>query len=88
MPSIFGIMTSSRIRSGRLLRATSSASSPSAACDEFVAVGAEPRPQDVAVGLVVVDDEDARRIVHAVSSGLASLARGYSRTLASSWRGL
>ena len=31
---------------------------------EIVAVHREPRPEDVAVCLVVIDDEDARRIVH------------------------
>ena len=34
---------------------------------EVVAVRAEPREQDVAVGLVVVDDQDTRRIVHSMS---------------------
>ena len=31
---------------------------------QLVAMHVEPRDQDVAVGLVVVDDEDARGIVH------------------------
>ncbi len=31
---------------------------------QFVPVHLEPRLEDVAVGLVVVDDEDALRIVH------------------------
>ena len=34
MPSIFGIITSSRMRSGRCSRAIASASSPSAACEQ------------------------------------------------------
>ena len=31
---------------------------------QLVAVDAEPRDQDVAIGLVVVDDQDTRWIVH------------------------
>jgi hypothetical protein len=31
---------------------------------QVVAMGTEPRDQDVAVGLVVVDDENARRTMH------------------------
>ena len=56
---------------------------------ELVALRPEPRHQDVAVGLVVVDDQDARRIVH---DGLGIASENYfgmySRIFASSARGL
>ena len=49
----------------------------------FVALRGEARFEDRDIVVVVVDDEDKRRLAH----GYGSIGR-YSRTLASSWRGL
>ena len=54
---------------------------------EVVALRPEPRHQDVAVGLVVVDDQDARRTVHDWRH-LVNYLGMYSRIFASSARGL
>ena len=64
MPSIFGIMMSSRIRSGQMLLGGGERLLAVGGLLEVVALRPEPRHQDVAVGLVVVDDEDTRRTVH------------------------
>ena len=52
-----------------------------------IALGREPRREDVAVGFVVVDDQNARRIVHDLAPRWDFKA-AYSRILASSARGL
>ena len=35
-----------------------------AGLQQFVTVGFQPRDKNIAVGLVVVDDQNARRLVH------------------------
>ena len=58
-PSSFGIMTSSRIKIGAMLFRGRQRFLAVAGLEHLIAVGREPRLQDVAVGLVVVDDQDA-----------------------------
>ena len=59
-PSIPGSITSSRIRSGRSAPTVSSASSPSTAVDDAVALALEREGQHSLHGLLVVDDENRR----------------------------
>ena len=63
-PSSLGIMMSSRIRSGSLARAQRQRLLAVGGHHELVAVRLQPPRKDVAVGLVVVDDEDQGRLAH------------------------
>ncbi len=87
MPSLPGIITSSRIRSGVCALAAISAASPSSASHHLVALAREPCLHDLEVGRVVVDHQDPRRLAHQVAPGAAAPSR-CRRIIASSWRGL
>ena len=69
MPSIFGIMTSSRMRSGRSCPRERQGFFAVRGLQQLIALRREPRHQDVAIGLDIVDDEDPRGIVHDESRG-------------------
>ena len=57
-PSSFGIITSSRIKSGRLFAGDGKRLLAIASLQELVALRSQSHDQNVAIGLVVIDDQN------------------------------